>query len=107
MLVLSVWFWFAWFRDRTAILERPWLLRALFFALPLGFVGLEAGWFVTEVGRQPWIIQGVLRTDEAITPASGVAPMFILFLLLYLLLGVTVARLLRRMASSQAERLAK
>jgi cytochrome d ubiquinol oxidase subunit I len=95
---LSVWFWFAWWRSRDRLFERRWLLRAAALASPLGFLGLEAGWFVTEVGRQPWIIQGVMRTSDAVTPAAGVPAMFAAFTLLYLVLGVTVVVLLRRLA---------
>ena len=69
-------------------------------AAPLGFIGLEAGWFVTEVGRQPWIIQHVMRTRDAVTPAAGVPAMFFAFTALYLLLGITVIVLLRRIAAS-------
>jgi cytochrome d ubiquinol oxidase subunit I len=69
-------------------------------AAPLGFTGLEAGWFVTEVGRQPWIIQHVMRTSEAVTPAAGVPPIFFTFTALYALLGVTVLVLLGRIAGA-------
>jgi cytochrome d ubiquinol oxidase subunit I len=65
---------------------------------PLGFLGLEAGWFVTEVGRQPWIIQKLMRTGDAVTSAEGVVEMFVAFSLLYLVHGVTVVVLLRRLA---------
>jgi cytochrome d ubiquinol oxidase subunit I len=60
----------------------------------LGFIAVEAGWVVTELGRQPWIIYGVMRTAEAVTPAPGLAASFILFTLLYIFLAVTVAYLL-------------
>jgi cytochrome d ubiquinol oxidase subunit I len=98
LVVMSVWFWWTYARHRADLLSRRWLLRCLVLATPLGFVGLEAGWFVTEVGRQPWIIQGVMRTSEAVTPAPGVFETFVAFTLLYLLLGVTVVVLLRRVA---------
>jgi cytochrome d ubiquinol oxidase subunit I len=71
-------------------------LGALALAAPLGFVAVEAGWTVTEVGRQPWIIHGVLRTAEAVTPVPGVGVSFALFTLLYIGLAVTVTFLLRR-----------
>ena len=53
----------------------------------MGFIATEAGWVVTEVGRQPWIIQGVLRTADAVTPMPGLIVPFIGFTLLYLCLG--------------------
>ncbi|MCU0616485.1 MAG: cytochrome ubiquinol oxidase subunit I, partial [Gemmatimonadaceae bacterium] len=63
---------------------------------PLGFVAVEAGWTVTEVGRQPWIIQGVMRTSEAVTPMPGLVVPFLGFTLLYLGLSVAVVWLLYR-----------
>jgi cytochrome d ubiquinol oxidase subunit I len=100
LMAISVWFWFAYFRDRAKVLERRALLWALACGSPLGFIGLEAGWFVTEVGRQPWIIQQVMRTRDAVTPAAGVPGIFFVFTALYVLLGVTVIILLRRIAAA-------
>ena len=80
---------------------RPALLRVLVFAAPLGFVALEAGWIVTEVGRQPWIINGVMRTRDAVTSVDGVATTFFSFTVLYLVLGTTLALLLRRLAHNR------
>jgi cytochrome d ubiquinol oxidase subunit I len=73
-----------------------WLLGAIVAAGPMGFLAIEAGWIVTEVGRQPWVIQGVLRTSEAVTPMPGLAWSLGLFTLLYCFLAVTVVFLLRR-----------
>lgn len=60
----------------------------------MGFLATEAGWVVTEVGRQPWIVQGVLRTAEAVTPMPGLVVPFLFFTALYLFLGVIVVYLL-------------
>lgn len=103
LMFVTVWFWIAWLRLRDKVLESRWLMMALCVAAPLGFLGLEAGWIVTEVGRQPWIINGVLRTHDAVTPAPGVFGMFIAFALLYALLGVTVVVLLRKLAHSSEQ----
>jgi len=103
MLAVSSWFWWAYLLRPVAILERRSLLWAVTLAAPLGFIGLEAGWFVTEVGRQPWIIQQVMRTSDAVTPVSGVPAMFFAFTALYALLSVTVILLLRRIAGSSRE----
>jgi cytochrome bd ubiquinol oxidase subunit I len=100
LLAVSGWFWATYFFSRVNIAERRWLLTAVMIAAPLGFIGLEAGWFVTEVGRQPWIIQHVMRTSEAVTPAAGVPAMFITFTGLYALLGTTVVVLLGRIATA-------
>src|SRR3712207_8617394 len=51
--------------------DSKWFLRALVVAAPAGMIAIEAGWTVTEVGRQPWIIQGVMRTKDAVTPMPG------------------------------------
>ncbi len=100
LMVISVWFWLAYLRSRERAFERRALLWAVALGGPLGFIGLEAGWFVTEVGRQPWIIQHVMRTRDAVTPVSGVPAMFGAFAALYVLLGVTVIVLLRRIAAA-------
>lgn len=73
--------------------------RALALAMlctPLGFIAIEAGWTVTEVGRQPWIIYGVLKTADAVTPMPGVMVPMLFFSALYLGLALTVFWLMRR-----------
>jgi cytochrome d ubiquinol oxidase subunit I len=62
----------------------------------MGFIAIEAGWTVTEVGRQPWVVYGVLRTADAVTPMPGLVYPFLLFTLLYCFLGAIVAWLLYR-----------
>jgi len=81
---------------RRDLCAEPWLLRAVAAAGPMGFVAIEAGWTVTEVGRQPWIVYGVLRTADAVTPMPGLIVPFIGFTLLYCFLGVIVVWLLYR-----------
>jgi cytochrome d ubiquinol oxidase subunit I len=89
--------WSVWSRWRTRDLARSrWLLRALMVGTPMGFLAIEAGWVVTEVGRQPWIIYGVVRTADAVTPMPGLIVPFTLFTLLYCGLGVAVVWLLDR-----------
>lgn len=87
--------WAAWLALRRRDLpSNPWLLKALVLTIPMGFIATEAGWVVTEVGRQPWVIYGVLRTAEAVTPMPGLIVPFLTFTLLYCFLGVVVAWLL-------------
>ena len=81
---------------RRDLCQSVWLLRALAVAAPMGFVAIEAGWTVTEVGRQPWIVYGVLRTADAVTPMPGLIVPFLGFTLLYCFLGLVVAWLLYR-----------
>jgi cytochrome d ubiquinol oxidase subunit I len=82
-------------------LGSKWFLRALILGAPLGFIAIEAGWVVTEVGRQPWIIYGVMRTAEAVTPVPRLIVPFITFTVLYIFLAaITVWLLLRQVAAS-------
>ena len=77
-----------WFRKRR-LPQTPWFYRAVMVAGPLSFVALIAGWITTEVGRQPWIVYEVMRTEEAVTQADGLEVGYV----------VLVARLPRRWAS--------
>jgi cytochrome bd ubiquinol oxidase subunit I len=96
MIGLGLWFWLVRWRRRE---PGRWLLRALVAGSPLGIVALEAGWIVTEVGRQPWIVRGVMLTRDGVTPVAGVAATFFGFSLLYLVLGTALALLLRGLAT--------
>lgn len=96
MVLAAAWYWWIAWRRRGAVMDHRALMRGLVAAGPLGIVALEAGWIVTEVGRQPWIIRGVMRTAEAVTPAPGVVTTLVAFTLLYLLLSATLVWLLRR-----------
>ena len=63
---------------------------------PLGFVAIETGWMVTELGRQPWTIRGIMRTADAVTPMTGLVVPFTSFTLLYIFLSIVLVFLLRR-----------
>jgi cytochrome d ubiquinol oxidase subunit I len=95
MALVSVWAGWLALRRKDLTANRP-LLRAIALGTPMGFIAVEAGWTVTEVGRQPWIIQGVFRTADAVTPMPGLVVPFLLFTLLYCFLGVIVVWLLYR-----------
>jgi cytochrome d ubiquinol oxidase subunit I len=97
MIGLGLWFGIAWWRRRE-IPQTPWFLRAVAVSGVAAIIALEAGWIVTEVGRQPWVVNGVMRTSEAITGASGVWITFSIVLVLYTLLGVATVLALRNMA---------
>jgi len=76
--------------------DNIWVLRALVAGAPLGFIAIEAGWTVTECGRQPWIIYRVLRTADAVTPVPNLIIPMITFMFLYLFLAAVVVALLKR-----------
>ena len=82
-----------WWRRKT-LPAQPGLLRAYAAISPLGFLAVEAGWFVTEVGRQPWIIYRVMRTADAVTPMPWLVVPFLTFSAIYLFLSVIVTMLL-------------
>lgn len=95
LALLSLWIaWAAWRRHDIGSDRR--LLSAITLAAPMGFIAIEAGWTVTEVGRQPWIIYGVMRTADAVTPMPGLIYPFAVFTILYCFLGVIVGWLLYR-----------
>ncbi len=81
---------------RRRWLDHPRFLLLLTAATPLGFIALEAGWTVTEVGRQPWIIYGIMRTRDAVTPMPGLVYPFLAFSAVYLFLAIVVAWLMLR-----------
>jgi len=93
-LVSLVAAWFAW-KKREGLFGRRFLI-AVALCGPVGLICVEAGWVVTEMGRQPWAIRGVMRTAEAATPVGGLLLPFAFFSLLYLGLGAASVWLLRR-----------
>lgn len=95
LALLSLWVIVEVLRKRD-LAGRRWLLLGLVAATPMGFIATEAGWIVTEVGRQPWIIQGVMRTADAVTPMPGLVIPFTFFTMLYIALAVAVTWLLYR-----------
>jgi cytochrome d ubiquinol oxidase subunit I len=105
MMAIALWSAWRWWRNRKKDagkwLDSNWFLRALIGATPLGFIAIETGWVVTEVGRQPWIIFGVMRTADSVTPMPGLVVPFITFTILYIFLAiVTVWLMLRQVAQS-------
>jgi cytochrome d ubiquinol oxidase subunit I len=96
LAVVGLWVGWRTLRRQDLVADR-WLLRALVLAGPMGFVAIEAGWTVTEVGRQPWVVYQVMRTADAVTPMPGLMVPFAVFTLLYCVLGLIVAWLLYRL----------
>jgi cytochrome d ubiquinol oxidase subunit I len=95
MALLSLWVVWHWLRKRD-LGGTPVLLLGLTLAAPFGMIAVEAGWVVTEVGRQPWIVHNIIRTADAVTPVPGLVVPLVGFTLLYAFLGVVVVALLRR-----------
>jgi cytochrome d ubiquinol oxidase subunit I len=96
LALLSVVFLFTRIR-RGRLPESTWFYRALVAAGPLSVVALIAGWVVTEVGRQPWIVYRVMRTSQAVTGAGGIPVGYGTLAAVYLALAVGVAWVLRRL----------
>lgn len=96
MTVLSVVFllglWLKW-----AFVSAKWFRWLIVLGGPLSIIAIEAGWWMTEVGRQPWILRGLMRTSEAATTSGQVDSMLILFSGLYIVLGIGSAVVLSRM----------
>jgi cytochrome d ubiquinol oxidase subunit I len=102
LIGLGAWLGFVWWRKRD-IPQTRWFLRAVAVSGIASVVALECGWIVTEVGRQPWVVNGIMRTEDAITGASGVWVTFSIVLVLYTLLGTATVVVLRRMAQRWRE----
>lgn len=100
MAAAAVPFWWMRWRGRGDFgVKRP-LLWAIVLASPFGMIALEAGWLVTEFGRQPWIAQGVMRVADGATQAPGIDIIFFLFLALYIVLTAGLLKLLLRNPSA-------
>jgi len=95
LMGLSILYFIALFKKKSW-LDSRWLMRLFVIAIPMGYIALEAGWVVTEVGRQPWIIYGIMRTIDAVTPMPGIVYSFYVFTGVFLSLSLAVIYLLYR-----------
>lgn len=93
MALVSLWAAALYFKTRK-LPDSPAFLKTVVCISPLGIVAIESGWMVTELGRQPWVVHGILRTSHTVTPMPGLWIPFATFLLVYLLLAVIVVILL-------------
>lgn len=90
LLLLALVLAWAWWR-RRGVLTHPWFLRAVAVSGVAAILAMEAGWVTTEVGRQPWVVYGLMRTSEAVSPAPGLYLGFYATVVIYVLLtGFTV-----------------
>ena len=97
LIALGLWLAVWWWRKRD-IPQTKWFLRAVAVSGVATIVAMECGWIVTEVGRQPWIVNGVMRTEDAVTKADGIWVTFGLIVGLYVVLGIALVLTLRAMA---------
>jgi cytochrome d ubiquinol oxidase subunit I len=97
LIGLGAWLGLAWWRRRDIPRSR-WFLRATAASGVAAIVALECGWIVTEVGRQPWVVYEIMRTEDAVTGASGVWVTFSGVLVLYTALATATVLILRTMA---------
>jgi cytochrome d ubiquinol oxidase subunit I len=97
LLGLGAWLALVWLRRRE-LPATSWFLRAVAVSGAASVVALWCGWIVTEVGRQPWIVQGQMRTSEAVTEAEGLWFSFAAVLVVYAALGTTAVLVLRSMS---------
>ncbi|MCB0723456.1 MAG: cytochrome ubiquinol oxidase subunit I [Ignavibacteriae bacterium] len=95
LALIGVLYLYFLFRKKNQMFNK-WYLKLLFLCTPLGFIAVEAGWFVTEVGRQPWIIYGIMKTKDSLTSMPGLTYTLILYTVLYLILSFIVAWLMYR-----------
>lgn len=88
LMAWSLWAWWRGWLRQPAIADNRWLLRAWVAAIPLGYIAVEMGWSVREVGRQPWIIYNILRTAQgaSIVPPASVGYTLLGFIVVYSLL---------------------
>lgn len=95
-IVLAAW---AWLKRRN-LAENPLLAKLLIWTIPLPYLAIMAGWMVAEVGRQPWIVYGLMRTADAVSPvpASSVTLSLAAFIVVYTVLGVLDIYLLAKYA---------
>ena len=105
LALLAVWFGFVWWRKRR-LPKTKWFLRAAAVAGVAILVTIECGWFVTEVGRQPWVVYNTLRTKDAVTSHGGIWLTLVIIVALYALVAtglITTLRVLARRWRSQDE----
>lgn len=97
LVLLSVWFLFSWFRKRR-LPESKWFYRGVVIAGPGAIVAVIAGWIVTEVGRQPWVVYEIMRTGAAVTGADGIVFGFAALVAVYAILVAVTAWALLKLA---------
>jgi cytochrome d ubiquinol oxidase subunit I len=101
LMVLALWLGWSWWRRRR-IPSSDWFLRAVAASGVAAIVAMEAGWLTTEIGRQPYIVYGILETVDAVSPAPGLYLGFYAVVVIYVLLTALTVTVLRRLARSHS-----
>ncbi|MDP5062082.1 MAG: cytochrome ubiquinol oxidase subunit I [Maribacter sp.] len=95
LMLAGIIFFVAKFKKKSWFdLPKFWLLFSIL--APMGFIALEAGWIVTEVGRQPWIIHNIMKTKDAVTPMPGIVFSLYTYIVVYTILTIAVTWLMTR-----------
>jgi len=102
LATISAWFLFVRIRRRR-LPDSVWFWRAVVAAGPLSIVALISGWVATEVGRQPWVVYRVMRTEEAVTGADGIPVAYATLAIVYVALAAATVWILRRLARTPLE----
>lgn len=102
LTALGAFYLAVWWRHRR-LPRSPWFFRLVVAAGPLAVIALICGWITTEVGRQPWVVYQIMRTEQAVTQASGLPWVFAVMVAVYLSLGAILVWLLRRLAARHPE----
>lgn len=99
LLAIAAWWW------RKDLENHPLLMKALIYVIPFPYLGIMAGWAVAEIGRQPWIVYGLMRTSDAVSPVptSSVGLSLAAFIVIYTFLGILDICLLRKYAKKGPE----
>lgn len=98
MLMLLLGFWGAWLRWRGSLYSRPLFLRFATSMGPAGLIAILAGWFTTEIGRQPWIVYNVMRTKDAVSNHSALsmgATLIVFIVVYFFIFGAGIRYMLR------------
>jgi cytochrome bd ubiquinol oxidase subunit I len=98
MLGIAAWYWWRRWRRRDHHLDSRWLLRALVATGPMAVIAMEAGWIVTEVGRQPWIVWQVQLVEDAVTSNPGIWFTYAGLVAVYTVMGIAAVKVIRGMS---------
>src|SRR6202162_1439863 len=101
MLMLLLGVWSLWLRFRQRLFQSEWFLRFVVVMGPSGLISILAGWYTTEIGRQPWVVYGVMRTTDAVSNHSVLAlstTLIVLFVMYFAVFATGVGYMLKLVA---------